>query len=289
MIDRQNKSGTSRREFLTVGGIALGLRAGARFATGGEPVEDLGDPARRLDLMRRLAKSCHLNEMVEEKMVARDRCRAEPMLRYSDTPRGIQDGTLWAWGDRGRPHAALKVERWPERAAAERWTLGVVSLCPRRIEVKFGDGQTWTSRKPGLELKPIPDAPKIAGSDAQRLTQMKELSRRFSVVVNSVHELNPLHLRLMPKPLVRYQDAEIGLRDGALFALAYGTNPTALLALEAWSPGSSTVAWRFGFARLGGGEMSGRLDDKEEWTCPFDPEASDVVTYMHRTIAEEAQ
>jgi hypothetical protein len=276
-----------RRAFLAALG-ALPAICGTR-AWGQAEAPDPIESKERVQLMRRFAQATRLSEVEGGKPKRPSPPRLEPLVRYTDPPRGIQDATLWAWGERGRPFATLKVERWSNRRPANRWNFGIVSLATGRVEVEFSDGLVWQSRKPGWDPQPIMDAPPPAASAAGRLIQMKELARRFSVTIHSVHNPNPLQLRLMPTPIDRYGNATAEVVDGALFALSFGTNPTVLLALEGGAIAESKAFWRFGFARQGSGEMIARLDDKEVWTQPFalEPDASE--TYTSRTMPEAAE
>jgi hypothetical protein len=105
-----------------------------------------------------------------------------------------------------------------------------------------------------------------AGEPAARLRQFRALVKRFS----SYQIFNPgkqrEELRLLAQPLYRYSDAERHIRDGALFAFALGTNPEALLFLEARDK-SGKLSWYFGLARRGSSnEIHVLLDENEVWS-----------------------
>jgi hypothetical protein len=101
---------------------------------------------------------------------------------------------------------------------------------------------------------------------------MKELARRFAVSATYREGLTE-QLRLMVRPLHRYADREDDLADGAIHAFASGTNPEALLLLEARSDASvrgdarGRTVWHFGFARMGAGACQAKLDDRVVWEC----------------------
>ena len=75
------------------------------------------------------------------------------------------DGTL-GLGERGRPTAVLKLGFIRQEGDPSHWRFRVNVLSPKPIEVEFPDGPTWTSRTPGLELRPLPNvgADRLGGS-----------------------------------------------------------------------------------------------------------------------------
>ena len=247
----------------------------------------------RIDAMRRLANSATLAEFEDGKAGPSLALQAEPLLHYGDPARGIREGTLWAWGRArgGRAAALMKVEYWPgAEGEAGHWGLAVGALAPRPVSVEFPDRLHWTSRKPGLAMTALPDAPAPADTPAQRLTQAKTLARRFAVQVDTHRKAGTLQLRLLPKPVSRYDDPDAGLVDGVFFALVHATNPITLLALEVRTGDRRASAWSYGFARFGDGEATAKLDGKAVWTVPFiDSAQADSELYMTRPMPEGAE
>jgi hypothetical protein len=183
----------------------------------------------------------------------------EPVFRYDDQPRHIEDATLWVFGRPGRPTAALKMEIYRNRGL-----YGLVSLAPGLISAKGADWD-WDSTSPGIELRPIPDAPAPSDNPRLRLAQLKTLAARFTGF-----EYEPargrLQLRLLPRPIYRYDDAASGLQDGAIFSLSLGVNPDVLVLIESRkAPGAAEPTWQYGIGRMGGAEVSVSLDGKEVW------------------------
>jgi hypothetical protein len=268
-------------------GLAPMALPGRRLRADEEATKD--ESAARLAVMRRIARSIKLTELIEGTPGPAIAPRAEPLLRYDDPPRNMHDATLWAWGDRGRPAAALKVELYPPHPPARRWVLGLVALSTNRIAVEFHDGQRWTSSKPGLESRALPGAPAPAASQTLRLFQMKELTRRFAAVEHDGPARRRTQIRLMPRPLDRYDDAASGLRDGAIFGFAMGTNPDVLLVLEAGGRGDAPPAWQYAVGRLGGAELTVSLDGQPVWTEGGANPPAELETYMNRRIAEGSE
>ncbi len=188
------------------------------------------------------------------------------LLYYNDPSRGAARGALWAFGTKGRPSAILEMEVNPSRPVGRQWVHGVVSLAPGPIAVSWDDGTTWQSTKPGLIPRVIPNATAPADSQAARLRQMKELTRRFGVREDAGPVRGKIQLRLMSTAIQRFEDPTSGIHDGAIFAFATGTNPEALLVIESRSVGSAPPLYHYGFARVSGAALMGDLDGKEVWT-----------------------
>jgi hypothetical protein len=113
---------------------------------------------------------------------------------------------------------------------------------------------------------------------------MKQLVRRFAAYqITAGSDKLRLDLRLLSQPLCRYSDPQVGLEDGAIFAFANSTNPEVLVVIESHRAGSSS-AWRYGLARLCGGEAYASLDGKEIWSQPPAPVPSALDTYVNVVV-----
>ena len=186
--------------------------------------------------------------------------REQPLLRFSDPTREFIDGTVWAWGTSGRPLAIVTLERYEPQ-----WSYELLSLATNGIVADLPTGQRWAPRKPGLEWQAFPGAPGPADGEAQRLRQMKTLMERFSGF--ETIEGGNFELRRMPVPIHRYSDRDSGIRDGALFVLAYGTNPEVLVVIEC--RGTGKPRWYYSLSRLTTAPVTVRLDGRDVWTRPY--------------------
>jgi hypothetical protein len=185
------------------------------------------------------------------------------LLRYS-SPGGetaTTDGSVWAWGKEGRPVAlaAIFFQRLPK--GEEKWSCELLSLSNEPVGVQAKPSWKWTPPRSDIRFLPVPDAPEVADNEAGRNREMKELARRFNVS-ETFDEGKTDQLRLMIRALHRYADPEKGLIDGAIYAFAAGTNPEALLLLEARADDSGRGKWSFGVARMGAASCQAKLDDK---------------------------
>lgn len=232
---------------------AVAFGAAGRRVSAQDAATNDESAAERLREMTELAKRITISDA---------ELRPEPVVRYDDQVRRIEDATLWAFVKRGRPEATLKVEIYRQGHAL----YGLVSLSDALVKATCSDGWDWSAAKPGVELKPIPNAPAPGATAVERLVQMRTLSRRFTGYEVEPSEKGRFQMRLMTKPVYRYADKESGLLDGAIFSLANGTNPDVLVVIEARTPpNGSGAVWQYGVGRMGGAKLVVNLDNKEVW------------------------
>lgn len=214
----------------------------------------------------------------------------EPLvvLRYVNHARDSSSGTLVLWLHQGRPEAAATVYDWYGRIIH-----AFVSLSRgNKMSAREGQRVIWHPANPGIEFRPVPDAPRPADTAAGRLWQMKKLSRLFGSTLLGWKEDNSDReaLRLLATPLYRYKSKASDFLDGAVFAFVQGTDPETLLLLEAARVGDR-YEWQYGFARQTNGALDGRYRGKVVWTVEKDPggNASDCFTSPSKPIPGEAK
>jgi hypothetical protein len=226
---------------------------------------DAKDREKRLGEMRTLAGRLSFEEPGDTR--ARYLVVEQPLLHYTDADRGIFDGTLWAYGREGRPVAV--VEMYCGREENPRFRHATTATCARPVKLVGAPGIDWAPAKSAVswgELKS--DVPPSADA-AARLRQIKSLAKRFSVYQFFEPAMQREELRLLVQPLHRYSDKDEKVRDGVLFAFALGTNPEALLFLEARDDAGGGMAWHYGYARRGSAaSLHGLLDGQEVWNVP---------------------
>ena len=187
-----------------------------------------------------------------------------PVLRYSDQTRRAHESALWVWSAGGRPSAVLAIEFYPTRPRETSWLYEIASLSTERIGARSGDGLNWSAREPGLTFQTLEGVGEPADKPTRRLTQLREIHRRFTA-----HEQTPnegrIELRPLTSPLVRYTDADRGVLDGAVLAFANGTNPEVLLVLEARTRPDPPGVWQYALVRLSGAEVTAELDGVAIW------------------------
>lgn len=229
-----------------------------------------------LKQMRDMARGIEVKRGREKEKVAAG-LLAEPILRYNDQPRHILDATLWCFGTKGRPAAFCKIEKYPDENDGHRWLYCFASLSTSLVDAQWRDDKEFSATKPGIAFLDLKDAPQPAATKAARLRQMKDLVRRISISLADPDQGFKENLRLLARPVHLYDDADAGILDGAAFVLSTnGTNPDAIVVIEAQEITKGKFHWRFAPARMTTGELSVRDGETEVWTVSFSSFAPNI-------------
>jgi hypothetical protein len=199
----------------------------------------------------------------------------EPVLRWSNPIAGALYGNVYLWTAHGRPEVVASIHKWYSPARVRENEFQSLSL---GTFIGERDGApVWNSGRPGVVLKPLPDAPVPAGTPAQRLRQMRDLSKEFTARQTNRNGIDR-DLRLLTQPLYRYEKTEGDLIDGALFTFALGTDPQAFLVLEARRVDGAPL-WQYSLARMNSVHLRATYRGREVWSLPALPLAE---VYDHR-------
>jgi hypothetical protein len=196
-----------------------------------------------------------------------------PALRWSNNTRGTLNALTVLYVRKGRPYAAACLFPYDRGMIHDFQSLARAS---EKIVVRRNGKIVWRPEKAGVEYAPIPDAPAPKDSRSGRLRQIKLLAERFqSTMLGWKADTNDQEkLRLLPRPLYRYNPDSGPVVDGAVFAFVLGTDPESLLLIELVRE-ESQLRWVYAFARRTAGKLEGRLDGKVVWTAPLNPEYKD--------------
>jgi hypothetical protein len=190
--------------------------------------------------------------------------REEPLLRYSNPVRNsFSDAAVFLWLEGVRPRAAASISIRGNGAVGREFS----SLSAEPLECRGEAGERWTPKSAGLAEQDLPDAAAPDASDKLRLVQMRGLARRFRIVMKETDTTNQTELRLLSQPIHRFAADKAGIVDGALFAFAEGTDPEALLLLEAVRGEGQSLAWRYTLARLTSRPLEADLDEGRVWSA----------------------
>jgi hypothetical protein len=125
----------------------------------------------------------------------------------------------------------------------------------------------WEMQAGSADFRPVPDCDPPVTDRRRRLLQMKDMIRRFSAIELENRKREPAReqLRLLARPLYRYETESDQILDGAVFCYVHTTDPEALVVLEAITNGDKTH-WEYAFARRTTLPVMGLIDDKEVWS-----------------------
>lgn len=189
---------------------------------------------------------------------------AKPLLVYGDSARNNADGTLWAWGQAGRPLAVMETYRNTAEGGPRASALTLTSTDKIVLKAQYF-AQQWQPAKTQIAPALLPDAAAPDDREVVRLRQLKEQSRRFTAHEFWDPDNSRFELRLLVQPVHRYRDEKAKLWDGAIFVLAHGTNPEVLVLIEALGESQEKSRWHYSLARLGSAELHVEIDGREVW------------------------
>jgi hypothetical protein len=254
--------------------ILLGFAANVN---GQDPKEN---PAERLRQMRTMAEEITMKKTAGAALARLGRL-TDPVYRFDDAARHVSDGTVWIWGESGRPSAVMTLTKHRPPSGDNHWLTELTSMASDPITGTVEGFGTWEPPGAGVVMQKFPKAPIPADDATKRLRQMKDLVRQIKAhetsrarEVKAPEQPRPAgkaavkryELRVLPQPVYRYADAKSGLIDGAMFLIAYGLNPELVLLVEASRDGSSEPAWHCGFARISVMDLQVDFEGKELWS-----------------------
>ncbi len=192
----------------------------------------------------------------------------KPLLYYGDATRDNDRGSVWGWGEKGRPVALL--ELWQRVDDRTKWAFTVCNTSGGKLRASRGGAPWWRENDSASELKDIPDAPVPAVDATQRQRQLKLLAQKFTGHQFWDPDNSRFELRRLERPLHTYRDEDDGLSEGALYTLANGTNPEIVLFVEARvNPTDKTKSvWQYAAGRLAHAELHLEYDGKEVFNAP---------------------
>ena len=250
--------------------LALGSPLAAEDkAAEGKAVENKA--AKEPSMLRELIDAVIDDVQVFADAEAKEPARALVVMRWANNARGSEDGTTVLYVHAGRPLAVACFYPWEGQLGHD-----FSATCRQRIVGRRDGIVIWQPQEPGVSFAEIPDAPPPEKSPAQRLRQMKALAEQFSSTMLGwkADSTDREELRLLPRPLYRYEPKDGPLVDGAVFAFVMGTDPESLLLIEAVNQGD-VAKWQYAFVRRTSGELEGRHRGKVVWQAERYPDTHD--------------
>ena len=236
------------------------------FAAADEPPEkhDADEEHRRA--AEKVVSAIDVEVLVADKWAKAKRIE-KPLLYYGDPTRGNDRGSVWAWGDTGRPAAVL--ELYQSVTDRTKWAYAVCNTSGGKVRATIDGRGWWRENESASELNALPGAAVPAADAAGRRRQLKLLAPKFAGHEFWDPDNSRFELRRLDRPLHTYRDDAAGVLDGALYTLANGTNPEILLFVEARAgKDGADPAWQFTTGRLAHAELHLSYDGKEVFEAP---------------------
>jgi hypothetical protein len=195
---------------------------------------------------------------------------AKPLLLYGDPTRNHDRGSVWGWGEKGRPVALVELFQHPDDRSRWVFVLCNTSTSGRKVRANMDGRPWWLENSSACELKDVPGAPPAAADPALRQRQLKQIASRFTGHQFWDPNNTRYELRRLERPLHAYRDESAGLLDGGLFTLANGTNPEIMLFVEARRDpkDAAKAVWQYTVGRLAHAELHLQYDGKEVFEAP---------------------
>ena len=284
--------------------VSLGQQDGSAVSQSDATPQATADPSESLEINDAREKSKERLDILKQAAATYDVCvgrsrdtravlRPEPLLRWTNEIHYSLDGATFLWTVDGRP---LVIACMYSTTDVEDFVMldhEFQSLATGRINACRRGKVVWFPDKPGLAMKPFPNAPAPAGTATLRLVQMRRLASRLTAIAfaRRLGGKDQWRLRLMPQPLHRYGDGDTAAIDGGLFVFTHGTDPDVVVVFEA-SNGESGPMWNYGLARMCSLPLQVRLGEQVIWDAPLVPAAAPpnptetYVTFYRNPIAD---
>ena len=246
------------------GGVALGQNeTGTKAKSGTKPAAT--ESAKALEDFKTDASEyvIRLASRPKEKL----KLHEESLFHWGNPARNGEDGAVFVWMLDGRPEVIGSVFTYRLKNTIRR-KHEYHSLAAGPLTAEYQGQRVWAPTAPGVTFQPVPDAPEPAATARLRLTQMKAIARDFSARMIDA-EGQKFDLRLIAQPLMRYEPKSKEIIDGALFSFSLGTDPEAILLLEARTgPGRAAAGppvWQYAFARFHYVSLTASFKNKDVW------------------------
>ena len=185
-----------------------------------------------------------------------------PLLRFDDPTREFHDGTIWAFGLKGRPVALGTVEKYKSF-----WSHELISLSSLPITAT---GVQWNPKVPSLKWTKISRISSDVEDTGKQLFKIKTFLMQLAVSEYLANGQR-FQLRFLPRRIHKYSDEKVGIREGAIFVFANGRNPEATAIVEHQRDKDDQMAWHVAFAPLTSAGVIAKFEDRVIWEKPYVP------------------
>jgi hypothetical protein len=191
----------------------------------------------------------------------------QSLLNFTNPERNQERGSVFVWMKEDRP--AVIGQFFSLNSRDVRVTKHAFhSLLDDRLTAQFDSSVVWAPEPPGLQWKSFDATPTMGANHVARKLQMRQLARRFQVVLTLVNG-DRTELRLAPRPLIEYASPKQGVLDGIILSYVIATDPEAILLIEAFQDDRQS-GFRYAFARFHFRQLTASEGDREVWRVEYD-------------------
>jgi len=170
----------------------------------------------------------------------------QPMLRWNNPHSGTTDGVLIGFSRGGRPDVLAQFAMHSEKNVVHEFQ----ATCEFPLSMKRDGQGFWSYESPSIEFKILTDVKPPVESEAARLFQFRQIAESFEVFdEHGWKKPERQTLRLLRQPVHRYRDPEAGILDGVIMPFVLGTDPEAILLIEAFQT-EQGPQWRYAFSEM---------------------------------------
>ena len=187
------------------------------------------------------------------------------LLRWSNAVRNRTFGDTYIWTHKGCAKAIVSLFVIVDRRIV---SAECQSLSSRPLEMKRDGEAVWTPKVAGVEWKKLAGVPAPTEKPFQRLVQLNAIARQFKADFaphTAPEEFT--QLRLLPKPLYRYESEDPEVIDGAVYGFVDSTDPEVLLLIEAREQDGKR-SWVYSPARSRHDHLRVYQKNKIDWEVP---------------------
>ena len=257
-----------RAFFLSVSLVCCGLSGTASLR--GEDPKPEADPHFEY-LLKRLEA---LTVRLDDREAALQR---KPLFRWQNPVSGA-DGAVFVWTLQDRPVALAKTHLNDQKT---HYVETMVAVTPKPFHVEKDSQGYWSPPGSGVKPAVVKDVDPPAEAVGVRLTQMRAIARNYRFTSFWGEEnRSEWELRLLSTPLHRYRNPAAGVIDGAIFGFAQGTNPEAIVVIEAIET-LTGKHWEAVPQRLSGYAIKAWREDELVLDVPYLQRTPNNLSFFH--------
>ncbi|MCS7466899.1 hypothetical protein NZK35_09605 [Stieleria sp. ICT_E10.1] len=187
------------------------------------------------------------------------------LLRWSKATQGSAFGDTYIWTHQGCAEAIVSIYAVTSKRIFD---AEFQSLSDETFTMHRDGIPKWSPAKPGVEFRPIADIRPPTNSATTRLGQMNRIARQFRAEFSPHTAPDEIsRLRLLSKPLYRYESTNEKILDGAVYGFVDSTDPELLLVIEARRTDAGST-WVYSPARSRHDQLRLYYRDELVWDVP---------------------